>query len=609
MGVFVRRLLIVMLFAGCGLSALAGRAKSGMAVASPTMAPPPGFAAESVALPPILSSSDVALYRQIFELGERGDWARVDALIPGLQDRLLVGHVMAQRYLHPKAYRSLFSELKTWMDTYADHPDADEIYPLALRRKPKHAEPTALPIRPPQAYGVSDPLSISLPAIPPGTLGDGKDQNEASTLQRQIRQSLWDGQTMAAKALIQSEKARRLLGPVELDDLGARLGQAYFVDGQDQWALEWAEGAARRSGRYLPEAQWTAGLVAWRLKDFDRAAGHFEALAGRRDLSPWFVSAGAFWAARAYLVANRPQKVNGLLKVAASYPRTFYGILAGRVLGAPMQIQWDSLAAEQAALGALERSPAARRALALLQVGQRERAERELEALAGRGGPDVDRGIIVVANRAGILELSLRLHDRVFPNGGGFDALSYPAPSLAPQGGYAVDRALVYAIIRQESRFNPRATSRAGARGLMQLMPSTARYVARDTPYDVGKRDTLYEPGINLSLGQKYLRMLLGYGQVDGDLFRLAAAWNGGPGNLQDWGQRVDHMNDPLFFIESIPSRETRNFIERVLANLWIYRDRFNQPSPSLDALAAGSWPAYRPLDGNQMRVATHGEN
>jgi soluble lytic murein transglycosylase-like protein len=103
--------------------------------------------------------------------------------------------------------------------------------------------------------------------------------------------------------------------------------------------------------------------------------------------------------------------------------------------------------------------------------------------------------------------------------------------------------------------------------------------------------------------------MLLGNGGVDGDLFKLATAWNGGPGNLQNWEGRVKHMNDPLLFIESIPAGETRNFIERVLANLWIYRHRFGQPTPALDALAAGRWPAYRPQDNTASRVATYGAN
>ena len=91
--------------------------------------------------------------------------------------------------------------------------------------------------------------------------------------------------------------------------------------------------------------------------------------------------------------------------------------------------------------------------------------------------------------------------------------------------------------------------------------------------------------------------MLLADDNVAGDLFRLAAAWNGGPGNLERWQRDPQAADDPLMFIETIPSGETRAFIEHVLANLWIYRDRLGQPSPSLDALAAGRWPGY---DGQQ---------
>ena len=122
-------------------------------------------------------------------------------------------------------------------------------------------------------------------------------------------------------------------------------------------------------------------------------------------------------------------------------------------------------------------------------------------------------------------------------------------------------------------------------------------------------RGRLYDPGLNLALGQRYLAMLLADGNVDGDLFRLAAAWNGGPGNLQKWRRQIKHGNDPLLFIESIPSPETRVFIERLLANLWIYRDRMGQPAPSLDALAAGNWPVYTALDYNRVEVAQHGQN
>ena len=84
----------------------------------------------------------------------------------------------------------------------------------------------------------------------------------------------------------------------------------------------------------------------------------------------------------------------------------------------------------------------------------------------------------------------------------------------------------------------------------------------------------------------------------------MAAAWNGGPGNLNKWRKATEYMDDPLFFIESIPARETRNFIEHVLSNLWIYRDQLGQKSPSLEAVARGLWPHYTPQGQDMKEIA-----
>ncbi|MCG8510105.1 MAG: transglycosylase SLT domain-containing protein, partial [Rhodospirillales bacterium] len=132
---------------------------------------------------------------------------------------------------------------------------------------------------------------------------------------------------------------------------------------------------------------------------------------------------------------------------------------------------------------------------------------------------------------------------------------------------------------------------------------------ARDRRLRGSKRSELFDPEYNLELGQKYIGMLLGEKHILGDLFLLAAAWNGGPGNLSKWQRQNRKYPDPLLFIESIPSRETRIFIERVLTNLWIYRDRLGQPTPSLDAIAAGERPVYIPMDQQSIIVARHGKN
>jgi soluble lytic murein transglycosylase-like protein len=206
--------------------------------------------------------------------------------------------------------------------------------------------------------------------------------------------------------------------------------------------------------------------------------------------------------------------------------------------------------------------------------------------------------------------LTVRAANRLAVDGAKrYDGAAYPAPDWRPIGGYKIDRALVFALIRQESRFNARAKSRRGARGLMQLMPRTARFMSRRGSFHGRSRNQLYEPELNISLGQKYIQHLLKNEAILGDLILLTAAYNGGPGNLAKWRRRIPYNGDPLLFMESIPSRETRIFIERVLANLWVYRMRLGQPAPSLDAVAAGEWPTYTALDGADGEVAEDGRN
>ncbi|MEC7538502.1 MAG: lytic transglycosylase domain-containing protein, partial [Pseudomonadota bacterium] len=107
-----------------------------------------------------------------------------------------------------------------------------------------------------------------------------------------------------------------------------------------------------------------------------------------------------------------------------------------------------------------------------------------------------------------------------------------------------------------------------------------------------------------IELGQSYVQHLLAFPGIDGNLFYTTVAYNGGPGNLNRWRRTSEYQDDPLLFIESVPSRETRVFVERVLTNLWIYRYRLGQPTPSLDAIAAGTWPRYNRLDPNSKKVA-----
>ena len=130
----------------------------------------------------------------------------------------------------------------------------------------------------------------------------------------------------------------------------------------------------------------------------------------------------------------------------------------------------------------------------------------------------------------------------------------------------------------------------------MQLMPRTANYIGGRKFRGQNAR-RLFEPEVNISLAQKYITYLMANESVGSNLILVTAAYNAGPGNLKKWQEKLKKSSDSLMFIESIPSKETRNFIERVLANFWLYRDRLGQPTPSLKSLAEGGTPMYRVLD------------
>jgi soluble lytic murein transglycosylase len=236
------------------------------------------------------------------------------------------------------------------------------------------------------------------------------------------------------------------------------------------------------------------------------------------------------------------------------------------------------------------------RALALLQVGQPARAEAELRGLwsRARDNPGLARAMLAVAGGANLAALSSQLAAVAQGRDGRpRDFARFPVPPLRPEGGFRVDPALVYAVALQESRFDANAVSPAGARGLMQLMPATASYVARDPSLQGEAVGRLHEPGLSLELGQRYLHCLARHEAVGGDLIRLLAAYNAGPGNLSRWLPATRHRDDPFLFVEAIPVDERRDYVRRVLASSWIYASRLGLPTPSLDRLAAGGFPAF----------------
>lgn len=604
---------------GCAIIfAVASLAAATVAAAEP--APPVGSQIAAVpfgasgsanieALAAVLPASDATLYREIFALQKKGKWKAADKRIAKLADKRLLGHVLAQRYLHPTAYRSKYVELRDWLAHYADHPDARRIYKLALKRRPNNYKMPKKPIAPKFTAPPAN-ANQAAPYQSSKKLSRSK-RRQARQIKRQIRRNVLRTRLTASEQLLASRKTKRLLDHVEIDESYSKIAAAWFYYGNDKHAYDLADAAARRSGDMAPMTHWTAGLAAWRLDRLEESAWHFSRLALSNKVSRWNAAAGAYWAARASLRLRNPAGMSEWLTRAARYPRTFYGLLAQRALGVKPGFDFHVHALDKAELSRLESAPDAARAMALLQVGERRRAERELRRLDTWADIELTRALLGLAERAGMPELafrvSRRLADADHPDAdkGALDVALYPIPPWQPKSGFKIDRALVYALVRQESGFNPTAKSPDGAHGLMQLLPSTASFIARDRHFRGHKRRLLYDPATNLELGQRYITHLLSNPVVKGDLFRLTTAYNGGPGNLNKWQRRMNFQDDPLMFIESLPSRETRIFVERVLTNFWIYRMRLGQRVPSLDDIAAGDWPRYTALDNEPRDLAS----
>ena len=262
-----------------------------------------------------------------------------------------------------------------------------------------------------------------------------------------------------------------------------------------------------------------------------------------------------------------------------------------------MAFDWSLPILPQQSLEASLLEPGIVRAIALDQIGNRDMADQEFRWATKRAEPGREYEFLDVAavlNLAGTQATLARAADR---QGHTILPALYPIPDWEPEDGFRLDRALIYAVMRQESNFVQTARSWAGARGVMQLMPATASYVARDRSLRGWRVNTLYEPRFNMRLGQQYLEYLMEKDTTSGNLFLTIAAYNAGPGNVARWLRSVDHRGDWLFFLESIPIHETRNYVERVMANLWIYRARLGQRAPSLAQLARDSLPTYASLD------------
>ncbi len=344
-------------------------------------------------------------------------------------------------------------------------------------------------------------------------------------------------------------------------------------EGRYEQAKRLLEGYEQLSGAEFAEASWLQGwLMLEFLRDASAAKRAFEKMYEHVRF-PVSKSREGYWAARAAEQLGDTQSTKSWYANAAAFPTTFYGQLAAIKLSrqAPLwvpetpsvsdarknQFLKSDLARAVALCARYDQDPLATRLLALVVDGTEDEA---VIVGAGELGKQLNRPHLGVRVAKKALQQNIVLSD-----------VGYPRPRIPAD--LPVEKSLALAITRQESEFDPQAKSRAGAMGMMQLLPSTAKEVAKKTAVGFN-RVRLYEPEYNMMLGSHYLARLIR--SYDGSYVKAIAAYNAGPGNVRKWLAEFGHPgNTPesvIDWIEKIPFYETRNYVQRVLENLQVYR-------------------------------------
>lgn len=328
-------------------------------------------------------------------------------------------------------------------------------------------------------------------------------------------------------------------------------------------------------GARFVEAEWLAGWVSLRFLDDARVArGHFERIRGRVKY-PISKARAAYWTARAAEAAG-DKDAAALYREAAGYSTTYYGQLAAARDGGLLSLASSEVRPSGPEIARFNTDERVLAVLMLNQIGAADYLRPFLDTLVD-GADNPVRQLLTarLAKAIGRLDLSVRAGRKAYRAGAALPSVAYPVIEM-PSGN--PEQALLHAVARQESNFDRTAVSRAGARGLMQLMPRTAKSVARRLRVPYSRNRLIRDPDYNIRIGRAYLGQLLD--RFDGSYVLAVAAYNAGPGSVSRWikknGDPRDASLDAIDWIEMIPYRETRNYVQRVIENLQIYRMRMN---------------------------------
>ncbi|MDT7528089.1 lytic transglycosylase domain-containing protein [Sphingopyxis sp. SE2] len=552
-----------------------------LAAAAPAVAADAGdrdFASAPQTVPDILSSKQKQLYTQVLTAIRGQRWAEAKSLLDGSDNGPLTDFLRAELLTAANSPRAEVADIMPILSRSPWLPQAAQLGRLATRRGATDL-PT-LPFEARLAWAGSAPRRLGADSV-----SDPAAARLAATIPDRIKNDDPAGAEALLNAVIDQ------LSPPARAEWTQKVAWSYYIENDDQNALRLSLACTAAGGAWATQGAWVQGLASWRLRDYRTALAAFDRVAKEAPDSEQRAAA-YYWASRAAVAAGQPALVQPRLRAAAANQETFYGLLAAESLGVEAAVQRENIRADRSAWRALEKLPNVRIAMALAEIGEDVYAGQALRHQAQIGNSDQHAQLIAMAGALSLPETQLYLaHNTPHGRKPAVQA-RYPQPKWEPNGGWRVDPALVFAHTLQESRFQRGVVSPAGATGLMQVRPGTARDIVR-WEGAVAALGDLKTPAVNMDLGQRYLQYLSRDPATGGQLPKVIAAYNAGPAPIARWQTEIRDNGDPLLYMESIPYWETRGYVGIVLRNYWMYEAQQGKPSVSRAALAQGKWPRF----------------
>ena len=550
--------------------------------------------ADRSAVPSLLSADDRAYYTAVFDAVERSDWAKVQAMFAERAEGPLHQVAKAEYYLASGSPKIELDALNAWLAGGVNLPQSEQIISLARKRGA-----TTLPALPAANRLVSLPTFAK--RIRPRETADG---TMPAAIAAAINAKIKEDDPAGGKILLDGIDA--LLSPQARAEWRSKIAWSFYIENDDASALAVAQTVQDGSGPWVAEGWWIAGLAAFRLNDCAAAADAF-ARTAQLSTNAELTAAAHYWNSRALVRCRQPEKASAPLRAAARMDETLYGMLAAEQLGISLPRTHEAPDFTQSDWQQLRDVSNIRIAVMLAEIGEDGLADEVLRHQARIGIPAQYQPLSRLARSLGLPGTQMWMAYNAPPGGKPEPAARFPTPKWAPISGWKVDPALIYAHTLQESIFRTKVVSPAGARGLMQIMPSAARDHARalgvgGTAADLGK------PEVNLAFGQRHLEMLRDSPGTRGLLPKVMAAYNAGLTPITRWQYEVKDQGDPLLWIESVPYWETRGYVNIVMRNYWMYERQAGGPSESRMALVQGLWPTFPGLSGSKaVRISSDG--